>query len=352
VRLLAAALAIAVSLPTLGSETGPANLHGACVLHLDGWEGAYDADKAAAVFQRVREKGAQAVSLSAFAWTDSLDATTLRPWDGSKTARRDLIAAIRLARAQGLAVFVKPHVEIGRKGRRNEAAWRGEIRFEEPAEAKAWFASYRSFVVDLAGLCEEEDVELLAIGLELAGLSRSWPKEWSRLIADVRAVYAGRLTYCANWWGEFGETELWRELDLIGLQAFTPLSPDPKAGPAALAAGAAPVVAGWKAEAERWGKPLVLTEFGYKSSRAPWVEPWQWQGGRARPIAQQRALGALLGALELHDADSGWLAGSFVWLYEAATPAPGRGDSGFSPGGKPAERLLEEWWTASSAHPE
>lgn len=345
-RLLLAAL-LAMSTSAVAAQDPKASLHGACVMHLDGWEGPYDAGKAGALFERLRSSGARAVSLPAFVWTDSLDSTSLRPWDGAPAGRRDLISAIREARARGLSVFVKPHVEIGRGGKRVESAWRGEIRFEDPAAAAAWFASYRSFLVDLARLSEREDVEMLAIGLELAGLSRSWPDEWLRLIAAVREVYSGKLTYCANWWGEFGETQLWSRLDLLGVQAFAPLSSNPRAEDDELAEGARRIVAGWREEAARWGKPLVLTEFGFKSSPAAWVEPWQWRGGAARPEAQQRAHAALLGELtrQTPTGETTWLAGSFVWLYEAAGPAPGVSDAGFSPGGKPAEALLEAWWS-------
>lgn len=317
-------------------------------MHLDGWEGPYDAKKAETLFGQLHASGAEAVSLSAFAWQDSLSATKLRAWNGDRRAPVELAAALRQARAQGLRVFVKPHVEIGRKGKRNEAAWRGEIRFERAGDARAWFASYRGFVVELAALCEREGVELLAVGLELAGLSSSWPEEWRELIAAVRAVYSGRLTYCANWWGEFGKTELWEELDLLGVQAFAPLSSSPKADAAELRAGAREIVAGWRRESERWKKPLVLTEFGFKSSPAPWVEPWQWKTGPSRPDAQRRAHAALLGQLELQTKGSEWLAGSFVWLYEASEPRPGSADSGFSPGGKPAEAVLTTWWRGRS----
>ena len=321
-------------------------LHGACVLHLDSWEGAYDAGAARELYRRLSERGAQAVALSAFAWQDELGSTRLRPWDGRAGEREALARAIRDAHAQGLAVFLKPHVEIGRGGRREEGAWRGEIRFDSAERAAAWFASYRAFLVDLARLAQEESVEVLAVGLELAGLSSSWPEEWSRLVREVRAAYSGRLTYCANWWGEFGTIGLWAELDLLGVQAFAPLSDDPRARPAALRRGARRQVGLWKAESRRWGKALLVTEYGYKSSPAPWVEPWQWSPGPARPLAQLQAHRALLGELEAAEGD--WLAGSFAWLYEAGRRAPGPEDGGFSPGGKPAEDLLEKWWRGRS----
>jgi hypothetical protein len=340
-----ATLSLALLCAVAARAEGP--WHGACVLHLDGWEGRYDPEAARALFRRLEAAGASAVALSAFAWQDDLAATTLRPWDGDPRARAELAAAVRDAHAAGLAVLLKPHVEIGRQGRRVPGAWRGHVRFESATEARSWFASYRSFVVDLARLAAQTRVEVLAIGLELAGLSRDWPDEWARLVREVRAEYSGRLTYCANWWGELGELELWARLDLIGIQAFAPLSASPSATAAELRRGARETVASWRKEAERWGKPVIVSEFGFKSSPAPWVEPWEWGTGPARPMAQVRAYRALLG--EMAAQREGWLAGSFAWLFEASGAADPEADGGFSPDGKPAMSLLVTWWAGRDA---
>lgn len=332
--------ALLLLLPVTASAGG--GLHGACVLHLDDWEGRLDREATRALYARLAGKGARAVALPAFVWQDSLDAVELRPWDGRPEARGELARAVRDARSAGLAVLLKPHLEIGRGGERVPGAWRGTIEFDDAARAAAWFAGYRAFVVDLARLAEEEGVEVLAVGLELAGLSSAWPEQWERLVREVRAVYPGRLTYCANWWGEFGTTSIWERLDLLGVQAFAPLSDSRRASPKVLRRGAREQVAAWRSEAGKWGKPLLVTEFGYKSSPSPWIEPWQWEPGAARPLEQLHAYRALLAELEAARGD--WLAGSFVWLYEAGRPAPGPTDAGFSPGGKPVEALLERWW--------
>jgi hypothetical protein len=168
-------------------------------------------------------------------------------------------------------------------------------------------------------------------------------------VREVRAAYSGRLTYCANWWGEFGATPIWKELDLLGVQAFAPLAPSRRAPPEALRRGAREQVEAWRAEAREWDKPLLVTEFGFKSSPAPWVEPWQWDPGPPRPLEQLKAYRALLDELEAARGD--WLAGSFAWLYEAGRPEPGERDGGFSPGGKPAEALLERWWRGTALPP-
>ena len=39
-----------------------------------------------------------------------------------------------------------------------------------------------------------------------------------------RAVYKGKLTYAANWDGEFEEVAFWDALDVIGVQAYFPLT--------------------------------------------------------------------------------------------------------------------------------
>ncbi|MEM7243796.1 MAG: hypothetical protein AAF533_00555 [Acidobacteriota bacterium] len=319
--------------------------HGACVLHLAEWEGRLDAAKLDRTYAHLRSQGATAVALSAFAWQDRLSSTTLRAFDGdAERGFHELEQAVTAAHRHGLAVLLKPHVEIGTEGKR-DGTWRGEIRFDKSRQARAWFKSYRSFMLQLADLAQRQNVEVLAIGLELGGLSGDHREEWSRLVAAIRDRYSGRLTYCANWWGEFGTTEIWSELDLLGVQAFAPLSGDPAATDAALAQGAREIIRKLRAESERWKRPLLLTEYGFKSSPSPWVEPWQWDIGKADPEAQRRAHLAWLRALEgTEGRPTAWLFGSFCWLYEAGRPTPGPKDGGFSPGGKPAEGVLSEVW--------
>lgn len=147
----------------------------------------------------------------------------------------------------------------------NEAAW---------AE---WWRVYRRFVLHYAVLAEWTGCELFSIGVEL-GRTVEREAEWRSLIRAVRQVFSGRLTYSGNWAGDYEIAPFWDALDFIGVDAYFPLSDRPDADRATLAAGARRVVAELRAAAERYRKPVILTEVGFAAHRGAWVEPHQ-EGG-------------------------------------------------------------------------
>jgi hypothetical protein len=93
----------------------------------------------------------------------------------------------------------------------------------ERCDWSAWFASYERFILHYARLAEANGFEAFAVGTELGGTT-SRTADWKRLIARVREVYPGKLTYCANWNGEPEAVGFWRDLDFIGIQAYYPLA--------------------------------------------------------------------------------------------------------------------------------
>ncbi|MBI5201585.1 MAG: hypothetical protein HY925_08385, partial [Elusimicrobia bacterium] len=98
-------------------------------------------------------------------------------------------AVIRRARALGLSVALKPHVDLP-----------GDLprSLLQPADGTVWFGEYRAFITHYARLAAEEDCALFVVGTELFLTSGILHKrEWERVIREVRAVYPGRLTYAA-----------------------------------------------------------------------------------------------------------------------------------------------------------
>lgn len=94
---------------------------------------------------------------------------------------------VRRVHAAGMAVFLKPHVNL------TNGRWRGEIR-----PSAAWFAAYRGFIWAWAKVAAEERVATFSIGVEKK-LTLGHVEEWLRILRGVRARYKGSVTYCANW---------------------------------------------------------------------------------------------------------------------------------------------------------
>lgn len=272
------------------------------------------------VFARLQSLHFNAIALVPFAGSRGND---LRRFDSRPAGETDLSIRLAAARAyaRGMQVMIKPHVW----------AQGGDATRLEPPSWEAWFASYRRYLVHEALLARACRAEWLSIGTELTR-SESRP-EWRRLIAMVRALYSGRITYSANF-DAFERTPFWRELDAVGVDAYFPLAAAADATDAQLREGARQAVARLEAVAKATGRQVLLTELGYPSTPAPWIEPWREQrGGRPDPEAQKRAFAAMLDALR----GAAHVSGFFVWKYESD---PAYADpTGYLPK-LPSERVL------------
>ena len=278
--------------------------------------------------QRLRGLGYDAITLIPFAGQRGVHASEVRRFAGSPASETDLsmrLAAVR-AHALGMRVMLKPHVWEGMGGDPTKI---------EPDDWGAWFASYDRYLVHEALLARAIGAEWFCIGTELSR-TESRP-EWNALIAKVRAIYHGPITYAANF-DAFERTPFWNQLDAVGVDSYFPLASVPDATDAALRAGAEAAMKRIDAIAARTQRPVILTELGYPTTPAPWVEPWrEARGSGAVPAEQARAFAAMLGAVRAHPAVRGF----FIWKYESD---PARTDAeGYLPKGKPAETVIRKY---------
>jgi len=109
---------------------------------------------------------------------------------------------------------------------------------------------------------------------------------WRNLITATREVYAGELTYAANF-DHYEQVAFWSELDFIGINSYFSLRPhlDDEPGPDALLEK---FTAAWETIFTRIdsfrgsrgleGVPVLFTEIGYTFRRHSTVEPWNHDG--------------------------------------------------------------------------
>jgi hypothetical protein len=280
-----------------------------------------------------------------FGWQEAVDSpevrlvTDGRIWWGERDV--GIEETTRLARERGIRTLLKPHVWLRRRA---DGAWRGQIAMRSEEDWRRWFASYERFILHYAALAERLGIEALAVGTELHTTAVERPEDWRRLIARVRAVYSGPLTYSANWHREFQEVPFWQDLDWIGIQAYFPLAAGERPTVEELVAGWQPHLAEIDELRRRVGKPVVFTEVGYRSTPDAAAEPWRWpqRGHRGGPVeavdleTQRRCYEAFFRAVW----PQSWLAGAHFWKWYPSTPT-GRGiDPDFTPQGKPALEVL------------
>ncbi|MDZ7344702.1 MAG: hypothetical protein ONA90_09360, partial [candidate division KSB1 bacterium] len=96
---------------------------------------------------------------------------------------------------------------------------------------------------------------------------------WRDIFTKIRKIYGGRLTYAANWGHEFENVSFWEALDAIGLNCYYPLSNNPGANDGELLKGAQAVARKIGEIAAKHNKPVIITEIGFASRPANWLEP-------------------------------------------------------------------------------
>ncbi|HEY2614380.1 MAG TPA: hypothetical protein VGI42_01615 [Chthoniobacterales bacterium] len=228
-------------------------------------------------------------------------------WRRTGTTMDHITTPLRWAHERGMAAMLVPHLAYwGTK-----FSWRGEINFATPEEWDRFFADYERWIVQMAALAQSEHAEIFCVGLEFS-YPQKFPERWLKIIAAVRAVYYGKLTYGANW-NEYRDVKFWDALDYIGVLAYFPLTKtvDP----------AAPeIAAAWEkrcTELEKFskrngGKQILFTEIGYNESARAAAEPWGFKtGGEHATEIQERCIDAGLALGAKHS----FLAGMFWWKW-------------------------------------
>ncbi|MBT9393807.1 hypothetical protein KLP40_11595 [Hymenobacter sp. NST-14] len=246
------------------------------------------------------------------------------------------------ARQQGIRTLLKPHLWLRGGG----GTWPGDVKMTSEADWQTWFASYTIFMLHYAHLAEQEQMDGLCIGTELAQ-TVSHEAEWRALIKQVRQVYHGPLTYAANWSGEFEQVRFWDALDFIGVQAYFPLSTTERPTKAALLVAWREPLRRLEAVQKRYKKPLVFTEIGYKTTPNAAIEPWAWPDHlNVLTPPDEATQAACYAAMFETFWPRPWFGGLFIWKwYPGLQPdGPARRHLDFTPQHKPAERIMAEWF--------
>ncbi|WP_328870662.1 hypothetical protein OHT76_11425 [Streptomyces sp. NBC_00287] len=290
----------------------------------------YDSPAADRYLRDIRATGAGWVTFTPTWYQQRRSDSVLRPTEET-ASDAGLRRIVRRAHAHGLKVMIKPHVDLPGDGDR------AEIR---PRDRAAWFTSYRRFITHYADLAAATDAEQFAVGTELAGVS-GHRTEWSEVVDAVRERYDGTLTYAANY-DEYRKVGFWKQLDLIGIDAYWPLSKRPTQSGDRLRKAWEPIGERLAAYSREQGRRILFTEAGYVSQRGTTTAPYDWTvSTRPGDAEQAAAYRALL------DTFTGrrWWAGVCWWMWDdwpdsAETPAR----LAYTPHGKPAEEVLREKW--------
>jgi hypothetical protein len=323
-------LALLASAPPARAQA-PARQNG--VSYAAWYHGLYSTPDSDLSLAHLAETGADWLALIVTQYQDNYLSTTIGPTDGTVTDD-DLRHAIGRAHALGLKVMLKPHLDLAA----DWGHWRGQIGegFTTEAQWRAWFSSYRAFILHYAGLAQANGVEQFCIGTELAGVSPR-ATEWRALIAAVRAQYSGPLTYAAGFGGEEVAIAWWDAVDYIGVDAYYTLTNKDDPTLTELKAGWAGPIATLSALAQRTGKTILFTELGYRSVQGTNRAPWDYQSNG--PVDLQEQADCYRAYFEMVY-DQPWSAGVYWWSWSVDPQEGGECDKGYTPHEKPAEDIL------------
>lgn len=285
----------------------------------------YGSSASAESLDKLRTLGVNWISITPFGFQRGTPEITFGGpgvWETDDSLR----GATAQAHARGMKVLLKPHLWI-----RNEAAIDGWSE----SDWQTWFAHYERFLVHYATLATEMKVDAFSIGNELKRSTR-YEHEWRRLIARVRVIYKGPLTYGANF-DEFRHVRFWDALDWIGISAYFPLVDAPTPSRSALVEAWQPIIRELAALSATWQRPIVFTEIGYRSADgAAWR---QWEIPRQASLnlqAQTNAYEAFFEAVWPQP----WLGGVFPWKWFSYVNHGGPGNTQWELEGKPAEGVV------------
>lgn len=244
---------------------------------------------------------------------------------------------IRSAHTAGIRVMLKPQVFVPH-------GWTGNLDFPTAEDWEKWEAGYERYILPFASMADSLGVELFCIGTEFNASIQKRPQFWTGLIAKIRSVYRGRLTYSSNW-DDWERVPFWKDLDYIGLGGYFPLVEAPTPQVEALQTAWSPIKARLKKFSNDTGRPILFTEFGYLSVDGCGWRNWELESGiETRNIneqAQANCLEALMASFQPED----WWAGGFLWKwFPNMRGHEGYPERDYTPQGKLAEKVLQKWY--------
>jgi hypothetical protein len=330
------------------------------VLNAFGWDGLGDS-WTVETLTWIRCLGATDVAISTEN-SVSPDTDTVYNVKGHTGPNANLIKAIGNARALGLKVSLKPHYTNVQTG--NNLQW----PTYRPKNFSKFFSSYTANILAHARIAQSAGATRLVLGTEMGGqiTGSSHYASWRTLIAQVRAVFKGTLTYAsafsAEWSSPYADeassVSFFPLLDEVGFNFYPNLTRN--RGPTApqlvraftLNDDGVSSLGHLATLAKKYQKPVILTETGFRSTANYW-DSGDWSTlYPPDPMAQLRLHTAEQTVLPPYG--SSFLKGGFLWYaapyYRTAENAP-LWDTDYIFRGKPTAALIKSIWLAGKGPP-
>ena len=259
---------------------------------------------------------------------------TNRQWFGeSKPGAKQYVEELH---KHNVKVMMKPHIWM-------RGQFTGHMKMTSEENWKKLENSYTEFILEFAELARETKADILCIGTELEQFVVNRPDYWNDLIKKIKTVYKGKLTYAANW-DEFKRTPFWNQLDYIGVDAYFPVSDSQTPTVEECLEGWMKHKTDINEVSNKFKKPVLFTEFGYRSADFSGKEPWKSDRYKdpANFEAQNNTTKALFDTFWEED----WFAGGFIWKwFHNHEKSGGENNNQFTPQNKPVEAIIKDYYS-------
>ena len=299
-------------------------------MSIDFWgpEAWHELDLVPSLITDAFDGGANYIQISPNWHMDSIRSTTVKPCSdlppprscGTETPDQ-LRTWVEHAHGLDMGVLIKPHIMIGEhdqaSGGYDAQMW--EIR---PAEIDAWFESYTEFILHYAHIAEETGVEAFSVGAELM-FTLQYRDKWLDLIAAVKGVYSGDVTYSNVdlWTNGPNIVSFWDHLDYIGLPYYYPGSDsDPQPEVAAMVEFIATTQdRNLQTVLDDNPSPIVALELGGPNFDGTNYDKWDWTD---RVVDNQEIVdwveAAFLSQIAIMERGT-VVEGTFAWVFKPNT---------------------------------
>ncbi len=282
------------------------------------------------------QTGARWLEMSILFTQSSPGSTQVFAGQSTPTAA-SVLSGIRTARALGYHVFVVPLLGVDVLG-----AWAASIRFSSVEQTQQWFDSFWQAFQPYVVAAQVGGAEQLAIGTEEAWLQQYAPASlWKTLITRVRSVFTGTITYDMNWTSLQDPLPDWMnnaDLRMVGVSEYIPMvDTRERIDPSKM-------ISLWRDKvkveldklAKQLGKPIFISEIGYRNSADALYHPWFPDSTISPPDPEEQA--AACNAALANVIPDQYIAGIFFWGWDEV--------GGFKLSGQPATDVLLKWYTS------
>ena len=223
-----------------------------------------------------------------------------------------------------------------------QGAWAANIQFSSVEQTQQWFDSFWQAFQPYVVAAQVGGAEQLSIGTEEEWLQQSAPSSlWNILIARVRNIFTGIITYDMNWTSLSDPLPGWMnnaDLGMIGVSEYIPMiDTRERVDPTKM-------ISLWQDKvkakldklAKQLGKPVLLSEIGYRNSADSLYHPWFPYSTVSPPDPAEQA--AACDAALANVIPDQYIVGIFFWGWDEV--------EGFKLSGQPATDVLLKWYTS------